>query len=193
MMDIRKIIMILVVAVLFSVLVFAVIEAVYPEPRYEDFCSSQQPRPSSFPVDTSSCVEVIVPAQDVQLCVNDKGYVDYNYDSKGCATDFFCNTCNRDLQLAQDKHNYYVFYISAFFALIAIFIGLYLPAHKNTLNEWIGTGFMLGGAFALFFGTATTYTSLGRIIRPIIIFLELLLVIFVAYKKIGNLRKDNES
>ena len=37
MVDIRKIIIIFVVAILFYVLVFSVIEAVYPTPKYEDY------------------------------------------------------------------------------------------------------------------------------------------------------------
>ena len=82
--------------------------------------------------------------------------------------------------------------ISAVLALIAIFVGLYLPAAVNSLNEWIGTGFMLGGVFALFFGTATSYTHLGRFVKPIVLILELALVIFMAYKQVGKFRKDKK-
>jgi multisubunit Na+/H+ antiporter MnhC subunit len=85
-------------------------------------------------------------------------------------------------------HDNVTFFISAFLALIAIFVGLYLPAKENTLNEWIGTGFLLGGAFVLIFGTIQGYGSLHRWLKPVIMLAELLLVIFLAYKKVKNLK-----
>ncbi|MBW3015596.1 hypothetical protein KY330_04180 [Candidatus Woesearchaeota archaeon] len=191
MADIRKYIIIFVVAILFSILVFSVIEAAYPEPEWEDFCDDKEyARAVPIVKETSECEVVDVPEQDKQDCKDRNGYIDYEYDSRGCATDYYCNTCTYAYEQANEVYRRYLFYISAFLALIAIFVGMYLPAHKNVLNEWIGTGFMLGGAFALFFGTATSFSSLDRLIRPIVIFLELALVIFISYKKIGNLRRD---
>jgi hypothetical protein len=193
MADIRKIIIIFVIAVLFSVLVFAIIEAVYPSPKYEDYCKT-----ANIPVTTEKpcisqqvCPEINVSQVERDACTAKKGYIEYiNYDSNNCPTNYICNTCQNEFQLAMEKHSKYVFYISAVLALIAIFLGLYLPAKQNTLNEWIGTGFMLGGTFALFFGTMTSFMFLDRYIRPIVILLELALIIFIAYRKVGNLRED---
>lgn len=191
MVDTRKIIIIFVVAILFAVLVFSVIEAVYPQPKYEEFCrESFFSSPVPIVKEPTDCVLINISEQEQKDCEEKHGNIEYKYDSRGCATNYTCNTCNYEFNNAQDEHNRYVFYISAFLALIAISIGLYLPAQENTLNEWMGTGFMLGGAFALFFGTATSFISLDRIVRPIVIFLELVLVIYVSYRKIGNLRKD---
>ncbi len=193
MVDIRKIIIIFVVAILFAVLVFSVIEAAYPRPKYEDFCKERFfERPIPIVKEPKDCPELGVTKIEIDACEEKKGNIAYDYDSKGCAISYECNTCNYELRQAQEKHNRYVFYISAFLALIAIFIGLYLPAEANTLNEWMGTGFMLGGAFALFFGTAITFSDLNRFTRPVVIFLELALIIFIAYKKIGNLKEDKK-
>lgn len=193
MVDIRKIIIIFVVAILFAVLVFSVIEAVYPQPKYEDFCKDQfYPRSAPIVKEPTNCPDLNVTQIEIDQCVEIKGNIDYTYDSKGCAINYECNTCNNEMTLAQQKHDKYVFYISAILSLIAVFIGLYLPANGNTLNEWIGTGFMLGGTFALFFGTATSFNSLERYIRPIVIFLELGLILFIAYRKIGNLKEDKK-
>jgi hypothetical protein len=191
MVDVRKIIIIFVVAILFAVLVFAVIEAAYPSPQYEDFCKDTA-RTMPIVKEPTDCVLINISQQDQSACDSKKGFIEYNYDSRGCAVSYDCNTCNNDYNQAQQQHSRYVFYISAVLALIAIFVGMYLPAQNNTLNEWMGTGFMLGGAFALFFGTASSFRFLDRIVRPIIIFLELALVIFVSYKKIGNLRQDKK-
>ncbi len=194
MVDVRKIIIIFVVAILFAVLVFSVIEAAYPSPKYEDFCREAfYAKPVPVVKEPTDCVLVNVSEQEQKACEDKHGMIEYNYDSRGCATSYNCNTCNYGFNQAQEKHSKYVFYISAFLALIAIFIGMYLPAQDNTLNEWMGTGFMLGGAFALFFGTATSFIFLDRIVRPVVIALELALVIFISYKKIGNLRKDKKA
>lgn len=194
MADIRKIIIIFVVAILFCVLVFSVIEAVYPQPRYEDFCKEIfSSRTAPIVKEPADCVLINVSEQEQKACEDKHGSIEYNYDSRGCATSYKCNTCDYEFYQAMSNHSRYVFYISAFLALIAIFIGMYLPAKENTLNEWIGTGFMLGGAFALFFGTATSFMFLDRVVRPIVIFLELALVIFIAYRKIGNLKQDKKT
>lgn len=194
MADIRKIIIIFVVAILFSVLVFSLIESVYSSPKYEDFCKEER-YPIAKPItrNIQECSDVDITDAEIEACRQNNGDIMYDYDANGCAVSFECSTCRHDYDQSREKYNQYVFYISAVLALVAIFVGLYLPAEGNTLNEWIGTGFMLGGAFALFFGTARSFSDLDRIIRPIIIFLELVLVIFIAYRKVGNLRKDKKS
>lgn len=193
MVDVRKIIIIFVIAILFAVLVFSVIEAFYPSPKWEDFC-----RQINYPVEKpciseKTCPEINVSEKDRKECEDKKGYIEYTeLDTNNCPTIYRCNTCQHEFDMAQEKHQRYVFYISAFLSLIAVFIGLFLPAKQNTLNEWVGTGFMLGGTFALFFGTLTTFRWLDRYVRPIVILLELILIIFIAYRKIGNLRKDKK-
>ena len=193
-MDIRKILIIFVVGILFSVLVFAFIGAVYPQPKWEDFCRQERFAPQKVggvPTETK-CPALEVSATEQKSCSERHGVIEYEYDSNGCAKSYTCSTCQYEFEQKMDTYYLYVFYISAALALIAIFLGLYLPASANTLNEWIGTGFMLGGAFALFFGTATSYTHLGRFVKPVVLILELALVIFMAYKKVGNLRRDKK-
>jgi hypothetical protein len=192
MVDFRKIVIIFVIAVLFSVFVFAVIGAVYPEPQYGNFCKNKfYPRDKPISTQTPDCKTIAEPTIEEQKICDDKhGIIDYMYNSKGCSSAYECNTCQYNFDQASQKFKQYVFYISAILSLIAIFVGMYLPAENNSLNEWIGTGFMLGGAFTLFFGTMQSFNSLDRFVKPVVIFLELVLVIFIAYRKIGNLRKD---
>jgi hypothetical protein len=94
--------------------------------------------------------------------------------------------CRDEYDSAREKYNLVVFYVSIIFGLLAIVVGLYLPSHKEDLNQWIGSGFMLGGFFTLFVGTIRAYGDLHRMIRPIALLIELLIVIYVAYKKIGK-------
>jgi hypothetical protein len=96
------------------------------------------------------------------------------------------DACREDYGSAMDKHNLVVFYVSVIFGMIAIIVGLMLPLHKDDLNQWIGSGFMLGGFFTLFVGTIRAYGALDKILRPIILLIELLIVIYVSYRKIGK-------
>ncbi|HLC96889.1 MAG TPA: hypothetical protein VJH97_06225 [Candidatus Nanoarchaeia archaeon] len=192
MADIRKIVIIFVVAILFAVLVFAVIDAVYPSPRWENYCVQEKPRAEPLGKVPMNCTTMSVSDADYESCTDQHGYITYAYDAYGCATSYYCETCQYELDQASQRHNLYVFYISALLSLVAIFVGLYLPSKGNTLNEWVGTGFMLGGTFSLFFGTIQSFTSLGRFAKPVVILFELLLIIFMSYKKIGNLREDKK-
>ena len=94
--------------------------------------------------------------------------------------------CQEEFDSANEKYNLVVFYVSIIFGLIAIIVGLYLPSEKDDLNQWVGSGFMLGGFFTLFVGTIRAYGDLHRVIRPIILLIELLIVIYVSYRKIGK-------
>lgn len=188
MIDIRKIVIVLLIAILFSVFVFSTIDAVYPSPEWDDFCAANERAKPQVVAPGEGCAVVPVGPEEAEACGAVRGYIDYRYDSTGCATESFCNTCQREYDDERDRHNQWVFYISAVLALVAIFVGLYLPATRNSLNEWIGTGFLLGGAFVLIFGTIQGYGSLHRYIKPVVMLVELLLVIFLAYKKVKNLK-----
>lgn len=188
MADFRKYLIILVIGVIFSVLVFATIAAVYEPPKYENYCKSKlQPIPEKL---NYNCTNIRVEEEFVKDCEMRKGYIDYTYDSSGCAVSYECNTCQNEFEIGMQKYQRVKFYVSAIMALIAIFLGLYLPAKENSLNEWIGTGFMLGGVFALFFGTVSSYNALDRIFRPFVMLAELVIVILIAYKQVGKLRPE---
>lgn len=192
MVDLRKILIIFVISILFSAFVITGIEAVYPAPDYEDYCSNiYGPRPVAFekPIQETPapCPDVNPTPQAFQQCNTQKGYIDYkSYDSNGCPKEPFCNTCQNDFNLANEKYSVYYFIIAAIAGLIAIGLGVLLPSTKNPLHEWIGTGFMLGGLFVLFFGTIRTFGDLHRYVRPLIILIELLIIIWLSYKKLGN-------
>jgi len=189
--DLRKIGIIFIIAALYSIFVFTTIEAVYPRPDYSDFCTERfyPEKPRLAPREREiSCPDYDAPTQEqVDQCAEQKGFPDYQYDGNGCAIEYKgCNFCQKNLDDAKEQHDFISFIISTIFALIAIIIGLYLPIGKQKLNEWIGTGFMLGGIITLFLGTALFFGELHRFVKPIIILLELILIIYIAYRKLGN-------
>ncbi|MBR9690744.1 hypothetical protein GOV08_03605 [Candidatus Woesearchaeota archaeon] len=171
MIDIRKILIIFVIATLFSILVFSTIDAIYPRPDFNDFCEIS---PRAVPLEKADITNITQ-----ETCEADGGKWERNW----CNYNYYCE---KEWENARKNHNFIVFIISALMGVAAILAGMYLPAKPDTINEWVGTGFMLGGLFALFFGTAQSYSDLHRIIRPIVIFIELALVIFISYKKLGK-------
>jgi hypothetical protein len=186
MVDLRKIVVIFVIAVLFSIFVFSSIDAVYEEPRYDDFCKEEKPLyyPKSIDSD-EKCAGLSITDEDHEACLNEGGRINYKYDEYNCAVSYYCETCYSKYDDAREKHNMYKFFISAFFGLIAIIAALYLP-NNNNINEWISTGFMLGGLFTLFFGTAIYFGDMAKFLRPIVMFIELMIVIYLAYKKLNT-------
>lgn len=185
MIDLRKILIIFIIAVLFSVFVFALIEAIHPSSEYSDFCKNERfPKPISQ-VRDPECKEFIGPTEVQQEeCGSTKGNIDYTYDENACPTKWSCNTCQFEYDEARKYHNFIVFIISSIFGLLAIAIGLYLPITKNPVNHWVSTGFMLGGLITLFIGTIRYFADMGRYIRPAVILIELIIVIYISYKKI---------
>jgi hypothetical protein len=188
MADVRRIIVIFVIAILFTIFINVAIEAFYPQPDYETYCTPERsPRPMFAKEPSStSCPEVLVPQDVSDACMAEKGSVEFKYDSKGCPTEAYCNTCYIDLELANERYNLIVFIVCAIAGLGALITGLYLPQQRNPINEWVGSGFLLGGILTILVGTIRYFGDMGRYTRPIVILIELVLVIYLAYKKLGK-------
>ena len=192
MIDLRRVAIIFVIAVLYALLVNAVIGAFYPEPMQEDYCKASFYPEKPYPIaggKSVTCPKYNEPTiEELNRCAEQKGMPDYVYDANGCPIQYKgCNLCQKNFNEANQKYNYMYFIISSLLALLAIGIGLALPT-KVSLNEWIATGFMLGGLITLFFGTFRSYEYLGRYVKPLVILAELLIVIFLAYKKLQNFK-----
>lgn len=186
MKDVRKFAIIIVIAVLYAILIYSTVEAIYPSPKYEDVCRDQMKfsypeKPISLPTEMQkNCTAIETPKCD------EGGYPQYTYDQYGCAKEAKCDYCNRDLQLLNAKHSKVNFILSSILGLLAIAAAMYLPINKNQLNEWVATGFMIGGLIALFVGTASYFNQMSRIFRPLVILAELMIVIYVSYRKLNR-------
>lgn len=176
MVDIRKILIIFVIGILYSIFVHSFVDAVYPAPEYEDYCKSYA-EPKLIEKELEKCEPIEFPECE-------GGQYEYTYDSQGCPMSAVCSKCFEELRNVQKSYNGIYFILSSIFGLFAIALALYLPIKKNELNEWVGTGFMLGGLLSIFVGTATYYGDMTRLLRPFVILIELIIVIYLAYKKI---------
>ncbi len=188
MVDLRRIVIIFIIAVLTAVLVNAIVGMFLLKPDYNDYCKNRYypEKPRNADIDRNfTCQKYETPSQKIlDECAEQGGYPEYSYDENGCITSYSgCNTCQQDYEEARKHYNLGYFLISSVIAMIAIIIGLFLPA-KEDINEWIATGLMFGGLIALFFGTFRYYEYLGRFIKPAVILTELLLIIYMSYKKL---------
>jgi len=192
----RHIILAVAIAIVFAFFVGFGISAFYPVPKYEDYCKTARyypEKPYPAPIGTKECPKYKEPTQEeIDRCAEQEGFPDYKYDAYNCPVEYKgCNFCQRDYDNENEKYNFYVFIISSILALVAIAIGLLLPA-GNSLNQWVATGFMLGGLITLFIGTFRYYQYLGRYVKPLVILVELLIVIYLAYKKLKDIKENNQ-
>lgn len=194
MFDIRKIAVIFVIAILFSIFTFTTIDAIHPGPEYSDFCNEtfkiMQTQENCEakggiwnPDDLSSvaqynCQELTSDGNDVTLDCRK------NLERPGgyCDAQF---TCQKDFEKENEKHQLFVFIAAALFGIIGIVYGMYANP-KDDIKQWIGSGFMIGGLINVFFGTISYFQYTSRIVRPLIIFVELALVIYVAIKQFSK-------
>ena len=196
MIDLRRVAIIFVIAVLYAIFVNAFIGAFYLEPKYDDYCKQRFYPEKAYPavVERKDCPKYQEPTQEeLDKCSEEKGYPEYTYDAFGCPTEYKgCNFCQKDFDNANQKYNFNYFIFSSILAVIGIGIGLLLP-HKNSLNEWIATGFILGGLITLFFGTFRYYQYLGRYVKPVVILAELAIIIYLSYKKLQDIKTTEKA
>lgn len=180
-MEIKKVALTIGIAILFTLFIVFFIEAVYEEPKYEDYCSIA-PYPSMvFPEQVLNCT-VTYNEELFSQCMKDQGEIRYRYDERGCETEAYCDYCSKDFNEAHSPYNKNLFYISAIISILAIIAGLYLP--KNI--DPISSGFMFGGILVLLQGTIRVFPDLGKWTRVIVLGVELILLIWIGYKKITN-------
>lgn len=156
MIDIKKTAIIAAIAILFAFFIFSFIDALYERP---DYCR-----------DLNKLREPAVPGEEVN---EEKILEEQEYTE-----------CEEEYNVAIKNYRFFRFLIASIIGLAAIILSIYLPFEKNSLKEWMLTGFMIGGLVAIFFATAEYFNDAHRIIKPIILLVEIGLVMFVAYKKI---------
>lgn len=191
MLDIKRYAMIIGITILFATLVFVTIDAFYPQPTYDDFCGpgryAMYPEKTyaAYPVppvtsDSRNCTEIKLPNKASVDCERKGGFVEFDYNEKGCQIpeSLRCNTCNKEFNDKQKVYNRDVFFISAPIGLIAIFLGVIWAI------DFLGSGFMFAGIAVLVFGTTKYFGDMSKWVRVFTIFLELILLIWIGYKKL---------
>lgn len=175
-MKVKEVAMVIALAILTALFVGLLVDAVYQEPKYEDFCRNNFPK--AFP-ERGQCNVSVVNSEEVNKCYQDMGQPEFNYDKNGCETGFkSCNLCNKDFNTAQAKYNRNVFFIIAPIGIIAIIAGLFLN------YEVVGSGFMFSGILLVAYATARYFSDMSKLFRVLVIFIELVLLIVISIKKL---------
>jgi len=188
MIDLKKISLTVGIAVIFAFFIYYAIEAVYPEPKYEDFCKTQGPYSAPAPIykggvmTQPNCTDLPNINNISRACYDKGGFIENDYDSNGCPTNARCNACSKDLDDARKPYAMNMFYITAPIGVAAIVAGMYLPLTV----EAIAGGFMFGGVATLFQSTVRVFGDLGKWARVIVLFIELCMVVWVGLKKVSE-------
>lgn len=183
MIDIKKLGIISVIAILFGIFIFSLINAFYVQPDYSDFCREDiRPVKIGLEREAVECSNAPYSDSEADACYEQKGDYMPIYEN-GCIERYECSSCRNEFDDARQKYEFFVFLMSSIFGLVAVVLSIYFSDEKENLKEWILAGFLIGGLFVIFIGTGRYFSDLHRILRPIIILIEILLVILVAYRK----------
>src|SRR3989344_2880833 len=183
-MNLKKVMLSLGVGILAALFIGFLIEAIYPSPKYQDYCKREFEIPVPQVVKQEKC-SYVYDTEFRNKCADEKGIVRQDYDSNGCVIKETCDYCQKEFQNADEKYNRILFYITAPIGLLMIILGLYLPANIDA----IAGGILLGGILTMIQITMRVFGNLGKWYRGILFGLELILVIWIGIKKVHEVKK----
>lgn len=182
-MKAKEVAMTIALAILGALFVGLLVDAAYESPKYEDFCGRGH-YPDAYPkyIDPGHICSYNATAQErqsIDQCYQQEGNPEFNFDDKGCQTSYKeCNFCNKQFNEANNIYNRNVFYIIAPLGALAIIIGLFMGL------EVVGTGFMFSGILLVAYATTRYFSNMSKLMRVVVIFIELVLLIMVSIKKL---------
>ena len=181
----KKIGIIIIMAILFTTFSFSIVDMVIEQPNYDDFCAidAKPVRPGQKDLTCPSFKEPTKSERDA--CNAKKGFMEYEYDENGCPLLSDCNTCSGEYETAGKTHRLIGFIITGIIGVLAIIAGMYLTA-KNEIVEWVYSGILIGGIANIFFGTVIYFRDMGRFVKPFILLIEMALIIWVAIRTSKN-------
>lgn len=187
-MKIKEMLMALAIAVMAALFVGLLVDAVYPAPDYDTYCHGEgglRPYPAKGQGVQDTCEDPsFLYREEIDACTKEKGFPDFEYDKDGCQQYASCNFCNRDYTLANKKYNRNIFFIITPVAVAGIIAGLLYTF------EVAGTGFMFGGILLLVYSTGRYFSDMSKFMRVVVVFAELLLLLWIAKKKIGTKKAE---
>lgn len=185
--EIRKIGIILAVAVLYAIFVFSLGSALLPEREYPAICqeATEEERPYheyiSYRGEDVNCSALPPPSDEaIAAC---PGQLAPDYRNVQCPEQYTCN-CYTITEDYHEREAAIQFWLGVILGAAAI-VGGMLLSRGSAINDWIGTGFILGGLIALFIATMQYWGDIHRWARPFVIALELILVLWLAYRRFG--------
>jgi hypothetical protein len=188
-MDAKRLAMVIGIIVLLPLFLGLFVDAMYQEPKYNDFCNDTQymyPAKPAMPTGNSgspvvNCTYTYDTNQS--QCYASSGQPRFNYDVNGCETFSWCDYCSNNFSNAQQLYNRNIFFILMPVGLLIVILGIYVVV------DYIGAGLMFAGLITMFYATVRYFSDMSKLLRAIVVLVELLIILWIGYKKIG--RKDN--
>jgi hypothetical protein len=177
-MDVKRVAMIIGITILLPLFIGLFFDALYPTPEYNDYCNYIYPEGPTKAVPPNTCPEFYSTAQ-AQECSRNEGEPRFTYDANGCQVFDKCDYCNKEYRNAEEVYNRNLFFILAPVGLAIVIIGIYFTV------EYMGAGFMFGGLITLFYATVRYFSDMSKMLRALVILVELLIILWLGYRKIG--------
>lgn len=185
-MEPKKLAMIFAIAILLPLCIGLFVDAIYAEPKYENYCNQTFYPEYKQPIPNVTCPDFSMTAE-YQTCINQQGNPIFKYNQNNCQIYDKCDFCSVEFQKVQSEYNRNLFFILAPIALIFVILGIFLTI------EYLGAGFMFGGLILLFYATMRYFSDMGKLLRAIVILVELLIIVYIGYKKIDKSNKSKRS
>ncbi len=192
--NVKKFGVIVVIAILFSMFSFSLVNLVVEQPDYNDYCGyKDRIAPISIVAKEGRCPSFEEPsAQEREECNSQEGFIEYDYDGSGCPIGYQCSTCSAEYENVSKKFRLIEFITTSIIGLIAIISGMYIKT-KSDVIEWVFSGIIIGGIAAIFIGTVSYYNDLNRFVKPFVLLAEMVLIIWVAIRTTRkNKKKDKK-
>lgn len=158
------------------------IEAFYPSPQYETYCSVNgfpyysEPYVKTIP-DPYNCTITPSPQQQDQCSKAGGNLVAETYDDTGCPLTFMCDMCNKEYTDDTKAHSQNVFIISIIAGIITLLIGFMILT-----IEPVGSALMASGIGALVYGSMRNWQNLSNVWRFLMLLVALVLLIWIAIR-----------
>ena len=145
------------------------------QPDYNDFCKSEFARPRYL--QDSECPTIDLPTSEQEKeCFDKKGFIGYSYDAANCPTEWECDTCKAEYDVANQSYLKLVFIISVIGGLLIVVIGGLLLKF-----EPVGSGLMAGGMLFIISGSMRYWRYMDDILRFVILGIALAALIYLGY------------
>ena len=179
--NIKNLILGIGIVVIFGLALWQGIEAFYPSPQYDDFCTPGRFE-AYYPLKTPAVGESCTYTQELRdaeaRCYSEKGQPIYEYDDKGCYISVReCDYCQRDFEEAQDAHSKIVFIIAVIIGVITLIIG-----YGVLSVEPVGSALIGSGIWAIFWGSAINWRNFSNIWRFLLLLAALILIVWFALR-----------
>jgi len=158
------------------------VEAFYSTPLYENYCSIgdrySSYYPKAYPADVgTNCTFSKTLFDQEQVCVKAGGFVEYDYDDKGCTVSINkCNYCQKEFNEADKSHSQTVFLIALIVGILTLVAGYFVSMDP------VGSALMASGIGAMFYGSTRNWANLSDIWRFLLLVIALVLLIWMAIR-----------